>query len=72
MAKKMLIDATHAEETRVVVVDGNKVEEFDFESDNKRQLAGNIYLAKVNYFQPKLEGLIFAANQSRGPKIKGM
>jgi hypothetical protein len=43
MAKKMLIDATHAEETRVVVVDGNKVEEFDFESQNKRQIAGNIY-----------------------------
>ena len=42
MAKKMLIDATHAEETRVVVADGNKVEEFDFESENKRQLAGNI------------------------------
>ncbi|MDG1295247.1 MAG: hypothetical protein P8P24_08180, partial [Planktomarina sp.] len=39
MAKKMLIDATHAEETRVVVVDGNKVEEFDFESQNKRQIA---------------------------------
>lgn len=37
MAKKMLIDATHAEETRVVVVDGNKVEEFDFESENKRR-----------------------------------
>ncbi len=48
MSKKMLIDATHAEETRVVVVDGNKVEEFDFESENKRQLAGNIYLAKSN------------------------
>ena len=47
MAKKMLIDATHAEETRVVVVDGNKVDEFDFETVNKRQLAGNIYLAKV-------------------------
>ena len=40
MSKKMLIDATHAEETRVVVVDGNKVEEFDFETLNKRQLAG--------------------------------
>ena len=39
MAKKMLIDATHLEETRVVVADGNKVEEFDFESINKRQLA---------------------------------
>ena len=47
MAKQMLIDATHPEETRVVVVDGTKVEEFDFESLNKRQLAGNIYLAKV-------------------------
>src|SRR6056297_989209 len=52
MAKKMLIDATHAEETRVVVVDGNKVEEFDFESENKRQLAGNIYLAKVTRVEP--------------------
>ena len=45
MVKKMLIDATHSEETRVVVVDGNKVEEFDFESENKRQIAGNFYLA---------------------------
>ncbi|MDR9394801.1 MAG: Rne/Rng family ribonuclease [Roseovarius sp.] len=55
MAKKMLIDATHAEETRVVVVDGNKVEEFDFESENKRQLAGNIYLAKVTRVEPSLQ-----------------
>ncbi len=51
----MLIDATHAEETRVVVVDGNKVEEFDFESENKRQLAGNIYLAKVTRVEPSLQ-----------------
>jgi ribonuclease E len=51
----MLIDATHAEETRVVVVDGNKVEEFDFESENKRQLAGNIYLAKVIRVEPSLQ-----------------
>ncbi len=51
----MLIDATHAEETRVVVVDGNKVEEFDFESVNKRQLAGNIYLAKVTRVEPSLQ-----------------
>ena len=51
----MLIDATHAEETRVVVVDGNKVEEFDFESLNKRQLAGNIYLAKVTRVEPSLQ-----------------
>ncbi|MEM6635098.1 MAG: Rne/Rng family ribonuclease [Pseudomonadota bacterium] len=55
MAKKMLIDATHAEETRVVVVDGAKVEEFDFESENKRQLAGNIYLAKVTRVEPSLQ-----------------
>ncbi len=55
MPSKMLIDATHAEETRVVVVDGNKVEEFDFETINKRQLAGNIYLAKVTRVEPSLQ-----------------
>ncbi len=55
MVKKMLIDATHPEETRVVVVDGNRVEEFDFESENKRQLAGNIYLAKVTRVEPSLQ-----------------
>lgn len=55
MSKKMLIDTTHAEETRVVVVDGNKVEEFDFESENKRQLAGNIYLAKITRVEPSLQ-----------------
>ncbi len=51
----MLIDATHSEETRVVVVDGTKVEEFDFETVNKRQLAGNIYLAKVTRVEPSLQ-----------------
>ena len=55
MAKKMLIDATHLEETRVVVADGNRVDEFDFESINKRQLAGNIYLAKVTRVEPSLQ-----------------
>jgi ribonuclease E len=55
MAKKMLIDATHPEETRVVVVDGNRVDDFDFESENKRQLAGNIYLAKVTRVEPSLQ-----------------
>ena len=55
MAKKMLIDATHSEETRVVVVDGNRVDEFDFETVNKRQLAGNIYLAKVTRVEPSLQ-----------------
>ncbi len=51
----MLIDATHSEETRIVVVDGTKVEEFDFETVNKRQLAGNIYLAKVTRVEPSLQ-----------------
>ena len=55
MAKKMLIDATHAEETRVVVVDGTKVEEFDFETVNKRQISGNIYLAKITRVEPSLQ-----------------
>jgi ribonuclease E len=55
MPKKMLIDAAHAEETRVVVVDGNRVEEFDFESETRRQLAGNIYLAKVTRVEPSLQ-----------------
>jgi ribonuclease E len=55
MAMKMLIDATHAEETRVVVTDGTKVEEFDFEAANRRQLAGNIYLAKITRVEPSLQ-----------------
>ena len=55
MANKMLIDATHPEETRVVVVRGNRVEEFDFESANRRQLKGNIYLAKVTRVEPSLQ-----------------
>jgi ribonuclease E len=55
MAKKMLIDATHPEETRVVVADGSRVEDFDYESINKRQLAGNIYLAKVIRVEPSLQ-----------------
>ncbi len=55
MSKKMLIDATHAEETRVVVADGNQVEEFDFESENRHQLSGNIYLAKVTRVEPSLQ-----------------
>lgn len=54
-AKKMLIDATHPEETRVVVVEGNRLEEFDFESATRRQLAGNIYLAKVTRVEPSLQ-----------------
>ena len=55
MSKKMLIDAAHAEETRVVVMNGNLVEEFDFESRAKKQLRGNIYLAKVTRVEPSLQ-----------------
>ena len=55
MANKMLIDATHPEETRVVVVRGNRVEEFDFEAANRRPLRGNIYLAKVTRVEPSLQ-----------------
>ena len=52
---KMLIDASHPEETRVVVLKGNRVEEFDFEAANKKQLRGNIYLAKVTRVEPSLQ-----------------
>ncbi|HZZ86827.1 MAG TPA: ribonuclease E/G, partial [Caulobacteraceae bacterium] len=55
MSKNMLIDAAHAEETRVVVVDGTRVEEFDFETSNRKQLRGNIYLAKVTRVEPSLQ-----------------
>ena len=55
MTKRMLIDATHAEETRVVVADGNKLEEFDYETSTRRQLKGNIYLAKVTRVEPSLQ-----------------
>ena len=55
MVKRMLIDATHPEETRVVVVNGNKLEEFDFETATRRQLKGNIYLAKITRVEPSLQ-----------------
>src|SRR6476619_6402630 len=55
MPNKMLIDATHPEETRVVVVLGNRVEEFDFETAQRKQLRGNIYLAKVTRVEPSLQ-----------------
>ncbi|MCQ8782532.1 Rne/Rng family ribonuclease [Mangrovibrevibacter kandeliae] len=55
MANKMLIDASHPEETRVVVIKGNRIEEFDFESEHKKQLKGNIYLAKVTRVEPSLQ-----------------
>src|SRR5438094_8286497 len=55
MAKRMLIDAAHPEETRVVVLSGNRLEEFDFESSTKRQVKGNIYLAKLTRVEPSLQ-----------------
>ena len=55
MARRMLIDATHPEETRVVVLNGNRLEEFDFETSTKKQIKGNIYLAKVTRVEPSLQ-----------------
>ncbi|QTD56696.1 ribonuclease E/G [Parasphingorhabdus cellanae] len=55
MTTRMLIDARHQEETRVAVVKGNKIEEFDFESSDHKQLKGNIYLAKVTRVEPSLQ-----------------
>ncbi|ESZ51792.1 Rne/Rng family ribonuclease [Mesorhizobium sp. RSR565B] len=55
MPNKMLIDASHPEETRVVVIRGNRIEEFDFESQDKKQLKGNIYLARVTRVEPSLQ-----------------
>src|SRR6476620_3515832 len=53
--KRMLVDAIHPEETRIVVTSGNRLEEFDFESASRRQLRGNIYLAKVTRVEPSLQ-----------------
>ena len=55
MTEKMLIDAAHSEETRVVVMHGNQIEEFDFESENKRPIRGNIYLAQITRVEPSLQ-----------------
>src|SRR5271154_5977803 len=55
MARRMLIDATHSEETRVVVLNGNRLEEFDFETSTKKQIKGNIYLAKITRVEPSLQ-----------------
>src|SRR6187399_3793684 len=55
MSMRMLIDARHPEETRVAVAKGNRIEEFDFESEEHKQLKGNIYLAKVTRVEPSLQ-----------------
>src|SRR5260370_26671444 len=55
MTKRMLIDSTHAEEPRVVLLDGNRLEDFDVETSTKKQLKGNIYLAKIVRVEPSLQ-----------------
>src|SRR5262245_48848002 len=65
MAKRMLIDATHPEETRVVVLNGNRLEEFDFESSTKKHVKGNIYLAKVTRVEPSLQAAFVDYGSSR-------
>ena len=55
MTKRMLIDSTQPEETRVVIVDGNKVEDVEFESSSRKQIKGNIYMAKVIRIEPSLQ-----------------
>ena len=55
MAKRMLIDAAHPEETRVVVLSGHRLDEFDFETSTKKQIKGNIYLAKITRVEPSLQ-----------------
>ena len=65
MVERMLIDATHPEETRVAVVNGNRLEEFDYESTHKRQLKGNIYLAKVTRVEPSLQAAFVDYGENR-------
>src|SRR5271167_5037246 len=55
MTKRMLVDSTHAEETRVALIEGNWLSDFDFERASKKQLKGNIYLAKVIRIEPSLQ-----------------
>src|SRR5256885_8629214 len=74
MAKRMLIDAAHPEETRVVVLNGNRLEEFDFESSTKKQVKGNIYLAKVTRVEPSLQAAFvdYGGNRHRFLAFSGI
>ena len=65
MAKKMLIDATHSEETRVVVLDGNRLEDFEVETSTKKQKKGNIYLAKITRVEPSLQAAFIDYGEDR-------
>ena len=55
MTKRLFIDARQAEETRVVVLNGNRIEDFDYEAKNRKQLKGNVYLARVTRVEPSLQ-----------------
>ena len=65
MSTRMLIDARHPEETRVAVVTGTRIEEFDFESAEHKQLKGNIYLAKVTRVEPSLQAAFIDSGGNR-------
>ena len=71
MSRTMLIDASHPEETRVAVVDGTRLEELDFESAAKRQIRGNVYLARVTRVEPSLQAAFveFGGNRHGFPRI---
>ena len=68
MTKRMLIDDTQPEETRVVVVNGNKLEDVEFESSSRKQIKGNVYLAKVMRIEPSLQAAFvdYGGNQCAG------
>ncbi len=70
MANKMLIDATHPEESRVVVLRGTAAEEFDFESAHRKQLRGNTYLAKVTRVEPSLQAAFVDMLQAAPPRLR--
>ena len=55
MTKRLLIDARQAEETRVVLLSGTRIEDFDYETENRKQLKGNVYLARVTRVEPSLQ-----------------
>src|SRR3546814_10006087 len=65
MAKRMLIDSSHPEETRVVVQSGNRLEDFDYETSSRKQLKGNIYLAKITRVEPSLQATFVECGGNR-------
>ena len=69
MTKRMLIDDTRPEETRVVIVNGNKVEDVEFESSSRKQIKGNIYLAKVMRIEPSLQAFDAVIDEAFFPQL---